>query len=128
MKRTTPASQKELIKSLEKESGEEVKTLEQWLEYIINRGVNGQGALTMKYFFAYEIDSARKVRDELKPISNRLYVTKSAMAEQLKLVVECNKYWRKRMLSLKDYDSKQALYQNSLNNIVVLTNRQDDIL
>ena len=128
MKRPARISQKELIQRLELESGEEVKTLEQWLDYTILLGEKGYGALNMPFFFQHEIDVIRKIKKDVEPISNRLYVTESAMIEQIELIVEYNSIWRKRMLSLQNYHSDNVLYENSLNNIVVLPNKQDDIL
>ena len=112
--------QEEKIRKLEEACKETVKTLGQWLDEIVREAEKGHGILTMPYFFPQEIEAVKKIRKDLQEVSERLYVTESAMEQQIQYIVEDNSVWKRDMLLLKYYNPKKELLQKSRNEIVLL--------
>ena len=112
--------QKEKIRRLEEECKETVKTLDQWFDEIVREAEKGHGILTMPYFFPQEIEAVKKIRNDLQEVSERLYVTESAMVQQIQYIVEDNSVWKRNMIQLKYYSPKKELLQKSRNDIVPL--------
>ena len=113
-------SQEEIVRILEKEQKSKLQTLEQWLDYIIDQAEHGYGALTIPFFLPNELETVKKLKEEMKPISHRLYVTEPIMEAQMEQIIGYNKIWRDRMLSLEKFYPNKILLQNSLNDILVL--------
>lgn len=116
----TELTEKELIEILEKSEKEKVRSLASWLDYLIDQAEAGYGALSMQFFFQNEKEVLKKVRDEMEPISHRLYVTESIMEAQLEQIVGDNKIWKEKTLELKDFHPERKLLRNSLRDTIVL--------
>lgn len=116
----TELTEKELIEILEKSEKEKVRSLASWLDYLIDQAEAGYGALSMPFFFQNEKEVLKKVRDEMEPISHRLYVTESIMEAQLEQIVGDNKIWKEKTLELKDFHPERKLLRNSLRDTIVL--------